>query len=88
MNFDDFTTELNRIRNVVTNILDAISRQRTDIQLLKTRMDYLSDTVNSELMGDKIYAKICAVHGKPKTVDKENECNLLSTLSNKEKMND
>ena len=88
INFEDFATDLNRIRNVVANILDAISRQRTDIQVLKTRVDYLNATVSNELMGDKIYAKICEVHGKPKTVKKESECDLLSTLSNKDKMSD
>ena len=88
MNFENFATDLNRIRNVVSNILYAISRQRTDISVLKTRVDYLNATVSNELMGDKIYAKICEVHGKPKTVDKESECDLLSTLSNKDKMQD
>lgn len=88
MNFEDFATDMNRIRNVVANILDAISRQRTDIQVLKTRVDYLNATVSNELMGDKIYAKICEVHGKPKTVKKDRECDLLSTLSNKDKMQD
>ena len=88
MNFEDFATDLNRIRNVVANILDAISIQRTDIQVLKTRVDYLNATVSNELMGDKIYAKICEVHGKPKTVKKDRECDLLSTLSNKDKMQD
>lgn len=88
MNFEDFATDLKRIRNVVANILDAISRQRTDIAVLKTRVDYLNSTVSNELMGDKIYAKICEVHGKPKTVKKDSECDLLSTLSNKDKMQD
>lgn len=88
MNFDDFETDLNRIRNLVANILYAISRQRTDIEVLKKRVDYLNSTVSNELMGDKIYAKICEVHGKPKTVKKDSECDLLSTLSNKDKMQD
>lgn len=88
MNFDDFATDLNRIRNVVANILYAISKQRTDIAVLKTRVDYLNATVSNELMGDKIYARICEVHGKPKTVKKDSECDLLSTLSNKDKMQD
>lgn len=88
MNFEDFATDLNRIRNLVANILYAISRQRTDIEVLKKRVDYLNSTVSNELMGDKIYAKICEVHGKPKTVKKDSECDLLSTLSNKDKMQD
>lgn len=88
MNFDDFATDLNRIRNVVANILYAISKQRTDIAVLKTRVDYLNATVSNELMCDKIYARICEVHGKPKTVKKDSECDLLSTLSNKDKMQD
>ena len=88
MNFEDFATDLNRIRNLVANILYAISRQRTDIEVLKKRVDYLNATVSNELMGDKIYAKICEVHGKPKTVKKDSECDLLSTLSNKDKMQD
>lgn len=88
MNFDDSATDLNRIKNLVANILYAISRQRTDIEVLKKRVDYINSTVSNELMGDKIYAKICEVHGKPKTVKKDSECDLLSTLSNKDKMQD
>ena len=88
MNFEDFATDLNRIRNLLANILYAISRQRTDIEVLKKRVDYLNSTVSNELMGDKIYAMICDVHGKPKTVDKESKGDLLSRLNNKDKMDD
>ena len=88
INFEDFATDLNRIRNLLANILYAISRQRTDIEVLKKRVDYLNSTVINEFMGDKIYAKICEVHGKPKTVKKDSECDLLSTLCSKEKMQD
>ena len=84
--FRDLNERINRIDGLVSIILDAVGKQTSDIGLLKTRVDYLESTVSNELMGDKIYAMICDVHGKPKTVDKESKCDLLSRLNSKDKM--
>lgn len=82
----DLNERINRIDGLVSIILDAVGKQTSDIGLLKTRVDYLESTVINELMGDKIYAMICDVHGKQKTVDKESKCDLLSRLNSKDKM--
>ena len=86
--FSDLNERINRLDGLVTIILDTLGKQTSDIGLLKTSVESLNRTVSNELMGDKIYAKICEVHGKPKTVDKESKCDLLSRLNSKDKMDD
>ena len=63
--------------------------QRTEIGLLKQMVYYLNDTVNSELRGDKIY-EIMMRNSKVKTDDSDGDeqCDLLSRLNSKDKMDD
>lgn len=82
----DINERINRIDGLVSIILDTLGKQTSEIGLLKSSVESLNRTVSNELMGDKIYAKICEVHGKPKTVDKESKADLLSSLTNKDKM--
>ncbi len=86
--FSDLNERINRINGLVSIILDALGKQTSEIGLLKSSVESLNSTVCNELMGDKIYAKICEVHGKPKTVDKESKADLLSSLTSKDKMDD
>ena len=86
--FSDLNERINRIDGLVTIILDTLGKQTSDIGLLKSSVESINSTVCNELMGDKIYAKICEVHGKPKTVDKESKGDLLSRLNSKDKMDD
>ena len=86
--FSDLNERIKRINGLVSIILDALGKQTSEIGLLKSSVESLNSTVCNELMGDKIYAKICEVHGKPKTVDKESKGDLLSKLNNKDKMGD
>lgn len=82
----DINERINRIDGLVSIILDTLGKQTSEIGLLKSSVESLNRTVSNELMGDKIYAKICEVHGKPKTVDKESKADLLSSLTSKDKM--
>ena len=82
----DLNERINRIDGLVSIILDTLGKQTSDIGLLKTSVESINRTVSNELMGDKIYEKICEVHGKPKTVKKESKGDLLSRLNSKDKM--
>ena len=80
MNFDDFATDLTEVR---ANLFAL----NIEIRELKHKIDEVNSVIRT--WGNEIlYAKICEVHNKPKTVKKDSECDLLSTLSNKDKMQD
>lgn len=80
MNFDDFATDLTEVR---ANLFAL----NIEIRELKQKIDEVNRVIRT--WGNEIlYEKICEVHGKPKTVKEESECDLLSTLSNKDKMDD
>lgn len=90
MYFEDFNERLDHFNGLVTYALDAVSKQSTEIMLLKQMVYYLNDTINSELGVDKIYEMMRAVGNKQKTAesDGDEQGDLLSTLSDKDKMSD
>ena len=85
--FDDLNARIDHLNSFVTYALDAVSNQRTEIGLLKQMVYYLNDTVNSELRGDKMY-EIMMRNSKSKTDDSDGDeqCDLLSRLNRKDKM--
>ena len=87
--FDDLNARIDHLNSFVTYALDAVSNHRTEIGLLKQMVYYLNDTVNSELRGDKMY-EIMMRNSKSKTDDSDGDgqCNLLSRLNSKDKMQD
>ena len=87
--FDDLNARIDHLNSFVTYALDAVSKQRTEVGLLKQMMYYLNDTVNSELRGDKMY-EIMMRNSKAKTDDSDGDKqgDLLSRLNSKDKMDD
>lgn len=80
LKFEDFGTDLTEVRKNLFAL-------NLEIRELKHKIDEVNRVIRT--WGNEIlYAKICEVHNKPKTVNKESECDLLSTLSNKDKMQD
>ena len=70
----------------MTYALDAVSKQRTDVGLLKQMVYSINNSVNSELMKDKLYDMM--VLGKTDDSDGDEHGDLLSRLNSKDKMND
>ena len=70
----------------MTYALDAVSKQRTEVGLLKQMVYSLNNSVNSELMKDKLYDMM--VLGKTDDSDGDEQGDLLSRLNRKDKMDD
>lgn len=70
----------------MTYALDAVSKQRTDVGLLKQMVYSINNSVNSELMKDKLYDMM--VLGKTDDSDGDEQGDLLSRLNRKDKMDD
>ena len=84
--FDDLKANIDHLRCFVTYALDAVSKQRTEVGLLKQMVYSLNNSVNSELMKDKLYDMM--VLGKTDDCDGDKQGDLLSRLNSKDKMDD
>ena len=84
--FDDLNARIDHLNSYVTYALDAVSKHRTEIGLLKQMMYSINNSVNSELMKDKLYDLM--VLGKKDDSDGDKQGDLLSRLNNKDKMDD
>ena len=84
--FDDLNASIDHLRGFVTYALDAVSNMKTEVGLLKQMVYSLNNSVNSELMKDKLYDLM--VLGKKDDSDGDNQVDLLSRLNSKDKMDD
>ena len=84
--FDDLNARIDHLNSYVTYALDAVSKHRTEIGLLKQMMYSINNSVNSELMKDKFYDLM--VLGKKDDSDGNKQRDLLSSLTSKDKMDD
>lgn len=82
--FDDLNASIDHLRGFVTYALDAVSNMKTEVGLLKQMVYSLNNSVNSELMKDKLYDLM--VLGKKDDSDGDNQGELLSRLNSKDKM--
>lgn len=82
--FDDLNARIDHLNSYVTYALDAVSKHRTEIGLLKQTVYSLNNSVNSELMKDKFYDLM--VLGKKDDDDCDKQGDLLSRLNSKDKM--
>ena len=84
--FSDLNARIDHLNSYVTYALDAISKHRTEIGLLKQMMYSINNSVKSELMKDKFYDLM--VLGKKDDSDGDKQGDLLSSLTSKDKMDD
>lgn len=84
--FDDLNASIDHLRGFVTYALDAVSNMKTEVGLLKQMVYSLNNSVNSELMKDKLYDMM--VLGKKDDIDGDKQGELLSRLNRKDKMDD
>ena len=84
--FSDLNARIDHLNSYVTYALDAISKHRTEIGLLKQMMYSINNSVKSELMKDKFYDLM--VLGKKDDSDGDKQGDLLSRLNSKDKMDD
>ena len=84
--FDDLNARIDHLNSFVTYALDAVSKQRTEVGLLKQMVYSINNSVNSELMKDKLYDMM--VLGKTDDSDGDKQGDLLSRLNSKDKMDD
>lgn len=84
--FSDLNARIDHLNSFVTYALDAVSKHRTEIGLLKQMMYTINNSVNSELMKDKFYDLM--VLGKKDDSDGDKQGDLLSRLNSKDKMDD
>lgn len=84
--FSDLNARIDHLNSFVTYALDAVSKHRTEIGLLKQMMYTINNSVNSELMKDKFYDLM--VLGKKDDSDGDKQGDLLSSLTSKDKMDD
>lgn len=82
--FDDLNASIDHLRGFVTYALDAVSNMKTEVGLLKQMVYSLNNSVNSELMKDKLYDMM--VLGKKDDSDGDKQGDLLSRLNSKDKM--
>lgn len=82
--FDDLNASIDHLRGFVTYALDAVSTMKTEVGLLKQTVYSLNNSVNSELMKDKLYDLM--VLGKKDDSDGDKQGDLLSRLNSKDKM--
>ena len=84
--FSDLNARIDHLNSFVTYALDAVSKHRTEIGLLKQMMYTINNSVNSELMKDKFYDLM--VLGKKDDSDGDKQGDWLSRLNSKDKMDD
>ena len=88
--FDDLNERFNRINGLVSIILDTLGKQTSEIGLLKSSVNSLNTTVNTELVKNGKMDDLIRRNSKWNADDNDGDvaADLLSSLTSKDKMND
>lgn len=88
--FDDLNERINRLNGLVSIILDTLGKQTSEIGLLKTRVNSLNTTVNTELVKNGKMDDLIRRNSKWNADDNDGDvaADLLASLTSKDKMND
>ena len=86
----DINERINRINGLVSIILDTLGKQTSEIGLLKTRVNSLNTTVNTELVKNGKMDDLIRRNSKWNADDNDGDvaADLLSSLTSKDKMDD
>lgn len=88
--FSDLNERINRLNGLVSIILDTLGKQTSEIGLLKTTVNSLNTTVNTELVKNGKMDDLIRRNSKWNADDNDGDVadDLLSSLTNKDKMDD
>lgn len=88
--FSDLNDRINRLNGLVSIILDTLGKQTSEIGLLKTRVNSLNTTVNTELVKNGKMDDLIRRNSKWNADDNDGDvaADLLSSLTSKDKMDD
>ena len=88
--FSDLNERINRINGLVSIILDTLGKQTSEIGLLKSSVNSLNTTVNTELVKNGKMDDLIRRNSKWNADDNDGDvaADLLSSLTSKDKMND
>ena len=88
--FSDLNERINRINGLVSIILDTLGKQTSEIGLLKTMVNSLNTTVNTELVKNGKMDDLIRRNSKWNADDNDGDvaADLLSSLTSKDKMSD
>lgn len=88
--FDDLNERVNRINGLVSIILDTLGKQTSEIGLLKSSVNSLNTTVNTELVKNGKMDDLIRRNSKWNADDNDGDvaADLLSSLTSKDKMDD
>lgn len=88
--FSDLNERINRINGLVSIILDTLGKQTSEIGLLKSSVNSLNTTVNTELVKNGKMDDLIRRNSKWNADDNDGDvaADLLSSLTSKDKMDD
>ena len=88
--FSDLNERIDRLNGLVSIILDTLGKQTSEIGLLKTRVNYLNTTVNTELVKNGAMDDLIRRNSGWNADDNDGDvvADLLSSLTSKDKMDD
>ena len=88
--FSDLNERINRLNGLVSIILDTLGKQTSEIGLLKTMVNSLNTTVNTELVKNGKMDDLIRRNSKWNADDNDGDvaADLLSSLTSKDKMSD
>lgn len=88
--FDDLNERVNRLNGLVSIILDTLGKQTSEIGLLKSSVNSLNTTVNTELVKNGKMDDLIRRNSKWNADDNDGDvaADLLSSLTSKDKMDD
>ena len=88
--FSDLNERINRLNGLVSIILDTLGKQTSEIGLLKTMVNSLNTTVNTELVKNGKMDDLIRRNSKWNADDNDGDvaADLLSSLTSKDKMDD
>lgn len=86
--FSDLNERINRINGLVSIILDTLGKQTSEIGLLKSSVNSLNTTVNTELVKNGKMDDLIRRNSKWNADDNDGDVadDLLSSLTSKDKM--
>lgn len=86
--FSDLNERINRINGLVSIILDTLGKQTSEIGLLKSSVNSLNTTVNTELVKNGKMDDLIRRNSKWNADDNDGDvaADLLSSLTSKDKM--
>ena len=87
---DDLNERINRLNGLVSIILDTLGKQTSEIGLLKTMVNSLNTTVNTELVKNGKMDDLIRRNSNWNADDNDGDVvtDLLSSLTSKDKMDD